>query len=144
VPGDFIAHLTGTRVEPVERLALGTGTGRFYMTRGTMRSTLVMMRGGDVTYKDGSWRSAPGRIRRPKMRFPPRRATRPDAQVPRRRGHQHPATRPRANVDVSTRADAGVLAPAHAFDAADFLEFLAPFGVTWSVALQEVQERAAA
>src|SRR5439155_19703980 len=69
IPGDFIAHLTGTRVEPVQRLLLGNGTARFSMTRGTMRSTLVMMKGGDVTYEDGAWVKA-RRVRRPKMQFP--------------------------------------------------------------------------
>jgi short subunit dehydrogenase-like uncharacterized protein len=239
VPGDFIAHFTGTRVEPVERLVLGNGTARFDMTRGTMRSALVLMRGGDVRYEDGSWVSARGRIRRPKMRFP--EDARPTPMIKFAGGEvisipQHVRAR---NVEVSMRADAvaprpfafgvpamtrvtslllrtplsggldrligrlpegpgveqrraagfaflaeafgedgrqargviegtdiygitaviasegvrrlvaggaaaGVLAPAQAFDAADFLEFLAPFGVTWSVELQETQQRATA
>jgi short subunit dehydrogenase-like uncharacterized protein len=76
IPGDLIAHLTGTRVEPLERLTLGNGTARFAMTRGTVRSTLVMMKGGDVTYADGTWVKA-GRVRRPKMLFPGERRPTP-------------------------------------------------------------------
>ncbi|MGB0096656.1 MAG: saccharopine dehydrogenase NADP-binding domain-containing protein [Solirubrobacteraceae bacterium] len=69
IPGDFIAHLTGTRVEPVERLVLGNGTPRFSMTRGSPRSTLVMMKGGDVAYEDGAWVKA-RRVRRLKLQSP--------------------------------------------------------------------------
>src|SRR5437870_3144791 len=82
VPGDLIAHLAGKRVEPVERLTLGVGTPGFEMTRGSMRSALLVLQGGDLRYEDRKWRRAglrtrsrsmtlPGRARKsPMMRFP--------------------------------------------------------------------------
>ncbi|MBA3262703.1 MAG: hypothetical protein H0T69_09600 [Thermoleophilaceae bacterium] len=40
------------------------------MSRGTLRSGLEMMKGGDVVYEDESWRPAPGGISRASFDFP--------------------------------------------------------------------------
>jgi short subunit dehydrogenase-like uncharacterized protein len=106
VPGDFIAHVTGQRVEPIDRLVLGNGTARFDMTRGTMRSALMLMRGGDVRYENGAWRPGGGRIRRARMQFP--RDAKPTPMVKFAGGEvisipRHLVVR---DVEVSMRSDA--------------------------------------
>jgi short subunit dehydrogenase-like uncharacterized protein len=70
VPGDLLAHLTGEQVEPVERLTLAYDIRDFGMTRGSIRSVLVMYTGGEVGYRDGRFDAGGGPTRRPAVRFP--------------------------------------------------------------------------
>lgn len=69
-PGDLIAHLAGELVEPLESLTLSYDIRDFGMTRGSMRSVLQMFSGVDVTYRDGGWRPAGSKARRPPVTFP--------------------------------------------------------------------------
>lgn len=227
VPGDLLAHLTGKRVEPVRTLTLAYGTEGFGMTRGTMHSTLEILKGGDLTYRDGAWvptglragREAiayPGEGDVTMMKFPggeaitiPRHlevrnvevVARADALAPRAVAPLVPAISPlltlllrtplRRALDrlvdrlpegptedarraarftfvadavgddgrrargtlegsdiygitavtivegarrlITDGAPAGVLAPAQAFDAEDFLTFLADHGISWQI-----------
>jgi short subunit dehydrogenase-like uncharacterized protein len=70
-PGDCIARLVAEGGEPLEELVLGYSVEGFGMTRGTLRSGLEMMKGGDVVYEDGSWRPAPRGVSRARFCFPP-------------------------------------------------------------------------
>jgi short subunit dehydrogenase-like uncharacterized protein len=58
VPGDLLCHLVGSQVAPCDELLVAYDVAGFGMTRGTMRSALEMLKGGDVTYADGAWRAA--------------------------------------------------------------------------------------
>jgi short subunit dehydrogenase-like uncharacterized protein len=69
-PGDFIAHLAARGHEPLEELVLAYDVSGFSMSRGTLRSGLEMMKGGDVAYEDGGWRPVPGGIFRAHFDFP--------------------------------------------------------------------------
>lgn len=55
VPGDLLCHLVGARCEPLSDLLLAYRLQGFGMTRGTMRSSLEMLKGGDVAYREGDW-----------------------------------------------------------------------------------------
>jgi short subunit dehydrogenase-like uncharacterized protein len=69
-PGDCIAHLAARRMEPVAELVLAYAVEGFGMSRGTLRSGLEMMKGGDVVYEDARWRPAPGGVFRASFAFP--------------------------------------------------------------------------
>ncbi|MBE1583772.1 saccharopine dehydrogenase family protein [Nonomuraea angiospora] len=71
LPGDMIAHLAGARVEPLDELTIAYQTNDFDMTRGTIRSSLQVLRDGDLAYEDGRWRSAEGlAVKRTSFTFP--------------------------------------------------------------------------
>lgn len=70
VPGDLLCHLVGRRCEPVEDLLVAYHLVGFDMTRGTMRSSLEMLGGGDVVYRDGCWVPAGHGPRRAFLDFP--------------------------------------------------------------------------
>ena len=70
VPGDLLCHLVGERHQPLEELLVAYHLVGFDMTRGTMRSSLEMLKGGDVTYRDGRWVPAGYGPRRAFMDFP--------------------------------------------------------------------------
>jgi short subunit dehydrogenase-like uncharacterized protein len=69
-PGDFIARLTAGGHEPLDELVLAYAVKGFGMSRGTMRSGLEIMKGGDVVYEDGDWRPAPLGVFRGSFDFP--------------------------------------------------------------------------
>ena len=69
-PGDCIAHLAARGREPLEELVLAYAVKGFGMSRGTMRSGLEIMKGGDVVYDDGEWRPAPFGVFRASFDFP--------------------------------------------------------------------------
>jgi short subunit dehydrogenase-like uncharacterized protein len=69
-PGDCIAHLAARGHEPLEELVLAYAVSGFAMTRGTLRSGLEIMKGGDVVYENGGWRSAPAGVSRAHFDFP--------------------------------------------------------------------------
>lgn len=70
VPGDLLCHLVGERCEPLADLLVAYHLVGFGMTRGTMRSSLEMLGGGDITYRDGDWAPAGHGPRRAFVEFP--------------------------------------------------------------------------
>ena len=81
-PGDCLAHLTARGHEPLRELVLAYELRGFGMTRGTMRSALEMMKGGDVVYEDGDWRPAPGGVYRASFPFPAPIGVQPVSRYP--------------------------------------------------------------
>ena len=71
VPGDCIARLAGAGLEPLEELTLAYAVKDFGGSRGTLRSALEMLKGGDVVYERGDWRPASSGIFRASFDFPP-------------------------------------------------------------------------
>jgi short subunit dehydrogenase-like uncharacterized protein len=69
-PGDCIARLTAAGLEPLEELVVAYDVERFGMSRGTLRSALEILKGGDVVYRDERWQPAPGGISRGSFDFP--------------------------------------------------------------------------
>ena len=68
--GDCIARLAAAGLEPLDELVLAYAVEGFGMTRGTLRSGLEMMKGGDVVYEDEQWRRAPGGVFKASFDFP--------------------------------------------------------------------------
>jgi short subunit dehydrogenase-like uncharacterized protein len=58
VPGDLLCHLVAQPLGELEELTVAYDVAGFGMTRGTMRSALEMLKGGDLTYRGGTWRPA--------------------------------------------------------------------------------------
>jgi short subunit dehydrogenase-like uncharacterized protein len=69
-PGDCIARLAARGHEPLEELVVAYSVKGLGLTRGTMRSALEMVKGGDFVYEDGDWRPAPFGIFRASFDFP--------------------------------------------------------------------------
>ena len=69
-PGDFIARLAARGHEPLEELVMAYAVKGFGLSRGTMRSGLEIVKGGDVVYEDGNWRPAPFGVFRASFDFP--------------------------------------------------------------------------
>lgn len=70
VPGDCIARIAARGHEPLEELVLAYSVQGFGMSRGTMRSALEMMKGGNaVEYRDGEWKAVPTGIFRASFDF---------------------------------------------------------------------------
>jgi short subunit dehydrogenase-like uncharacterized protein len=69
-PGDCIARRTASGHEPLEELVMAYAVKGFGMSRGTMRSGLEIVKGGDVVYEDGDWRPAPFGVFRASFDFP--------------------------------------------------------------------------
>jgi short subunit dehydrogenase-like uncharacterized protein len=69
-PGDCIARLAARGNEPLEELVLAYAVRGFGLSRGTMRSGLEIVKGGDVVYEDGDWRPAPFGVFRAGFDFP--------------------------------------------------------------------------
>jgi short subunit dehydrogenase-like uncharacterized protein len=70
LPGDCIARIAADGHEPLEEIVLAYAVKGFGMTRGTLRSGLEIMKGGDVVYEDGDWRPAPFGVFRASFAFP--------------------------------------------------------------------------
>ncbi len=70
VPGDLLCNLVGRTTEPLRELIVAYDVHGFDPTRGTMRSSLEMLKGGDVVYEDGRWVPAPAGITRASVVFP--------------------------------------------------------------------------
>jgi short subunit dehydrogenase-like uncharacterized protein len=69
-PGDCIARLAAAGLEPLEELEVAYAMEGFGMSRGTMKSALEMMKGGEVVYEDQQWRAAPSGVFRGGFEFP--------------------------------------------------------------------------
>jgi short subunit dehydrogenase-like uncharacterized protein len=70
VPGDLICRLVAEGHEPVDELVIAYAVSGFGATRGTLRSGLEMMKGGDLVYRDGDWRPAGNAPLRAHVVFP--------------------------------------------------------------------------
>ena len=70
VPGDLICRLAARDHEPLRELVVAYAVGGFGATRGTLHSTLEIMKGGDLAYRDGDWRPAGAGPMRASFRFP--------------------------------------------------------------------------
>jgi short subunit dehydrogenase-like uncharacterized protein len=83
VPGDLLCHLVGARAEPLSELVVAYDIEGFDPTRGTMRSSLEMMRRGlDVVFEDGTWVTAGDGPRRARFTFPEPNGRRVVAKYP--------------------------------------------------------------
>jgi short subunit dehydrogenase-like uncharacterized protein len=69
-PGDCIARLAASGHEPLDELVIGYAVKGFGMSRGTMRSALEILKGGDVVYEESDWRPAPFGVFRGSFDFP--------------------------------------------------------------------------
>jgi short subunit dehydrogenase-like uncharacterized protein len=69
-PGDCLARLTAEGLEPLDEVVLAYDVEGFGMSRGTLRSALEAMKGGDVIYRDERWQPAPSGISRASFDFP--------------------------------------------------------------------------
>ena len=69
-PGDCISRLAAGGIEPLDELVLAYAVEGFGLSRGTLRSALEMMKGGDVVYEDERWRRAPGGVFKASFDFP--------------------------------------------------------------------------
>ena len=70
-PGDCLARLTARGLEPLQELVMAYDVDSFGMSRGTLRSALEILKGGDVVYRDESWQPAPTGVARARFDFPP-------------------------------------------------------------------------
>ena len=60
-PGDCIARLAAEGLEPLDELVLAYAVEGFGMSRGTLRSALEAMKGGDVVYERRALAAGAGR-----------------------------------------------------------------------------------
>jgi short subunit dehydrogenase-like uncharacterized protein len=70
LPGDLISRLAATGHEPLREIVVAYAVTGFAATRGTLHSTLLSLRGGDVAYEDGEWRPAGSGPLRTAFTFP--------------------------------------------------------------------------
>jgi short subunit dehydrogenase-like uncharacterized protein len=83
LPGDLIARLAAEGLtEPLDELILAYAVSGFGATRGTLRSALEMMKGGDVVYEGGQWRPAPSGVYRASFDFGGEIGRQPMARYP--------------------------------------------------------------
>jgi short subunit dehydrogenase-like uncharacterized protein len=70
VPGDLIASLTAEGMGPLDEIVIAYAVRGFAPTRGTASSTLEIMRGGDVEWRDGRSQPAPKQADGGRWSFP--------------------------------------------------------------------------
>ena len=70
VPGDMIAALTAEGMGPLDEVVLAYSVEEFGMTRGTLHSSLRILGGDPVTYRDGAWVPPSGGDRAGTWEFP--------------------------------------------------------------------------
>jgi short subunit dehydrogenase-like uncharacterized protein len=69
-PGDCIARVAAQGLEPLEEIVIAYAVEDFGMSRGTLKSALEMMKGGDLLYEDERWQPAPAGVFRASFDFP--------------------------------------------------------------------------
>ena len=109
VPGDLIARVAADGIEPLEELALYYGVTGLGITRGTLLSTLEMLKGGDVEYVNGDWRPTGSAIVRERFDFPGSLGRRTVGFYP--SGEHITVPRHTRTRRVKTRLTTGTLAP---------------------------------
>jgi short subunit dehydrogenase-like uncharacterized protein len=70
-PGDMIAALTAEGMGPLDEVVLAYATEGFGSSRGTLRSALGMMAGGDLEWRDGALVAGSPGVGRGEFEFPP-------------------------------------------------------------------------
>lgn len=80
--GDCIARLAASELEPLDELTVAYAVEGFGMTRGTLRSGLEAMKGGDVVYEDEQWKPAPAGVSRASFDFPEPLGRQPMSRYP--------------------------------------------------------------
>src|SRR5262245_11630287 len=120
VPGDMIAALTADGMGPLDDVVLAYSVENFEMTQGTLHSSLQILGGDPVEYRDGSWVTPTGGDRAGEWDFPPPIGRQPMLRFP----GGEPITVPRhveaRNVRVVFSAGS-VLPSAHLAPAADVM-----------------------
>ena len=92
-PGDMLAALTADGLGPIEEMTVAYSIRGFVSTRGTTLSALEMVRGGDVTWRDGEYREAPAYVGEGDFQFPSPIGSRRVGRYPRRRADHGPQAR---------------------------------------------------
>jgi short subunit dehydrogenase-like uncharacterized protein len=82
VPGDLLARLTADGHEPLDTLEIAYAVKGFGASRGTTRSAVEMMKGRDIVYRDGAWRSGPLSLEPGRFQFPEPVGTQRTARYP--------------------------------------------------------------
>lgn len=115
VPGDLLCRLVAREHEPVDELRLAYAVSDLVASRGTMKSTLEIVKSGDVVWEDGAWKPAGAGPMRSSVVFPEPFGRQVAAKYPCGEIVTVPRhTRVRtivARVAVSTMAPVGPLAP---------------------------------
>lgn len=70
VPADLLVALTARGLDSVDRVRIAYHSP-FQPSRGTVRSSLEMVKGGDLEWRDGALRTAPQKVSRPDFDFGP-------------------------------------------------------------------------
>jgi short subunit dehydrogenase-like uncharacterized protein len=70
VPGDLIASVTAEGMEPLDEIVIAYAVRGFAPTRGTASSTLEIIKGGDVEWRDARWQPAPNEADGGRWSFP--------------------------------------------------------------------------
>jgi short subunit dehydrogenase-like uncharacterized protein len=81
-PGDCIARLTAQGHEPLEELVIAYAVDDFGMSRGTLKSALEMMKGGELVYAAERWQPAPAGVFRASFDFPEPIGRQPVSRLP--------------------------------------------------------------
>jgi short subunit dehydrogenase-like uncharacterized protein len=69
-PGDCIARLAASECEPVDEMLIAYAVRGFSPSRGTLRSTIEMMRRPGLSYENSAWQSVRPRVARKRFEFP--------------------------------------------------------------------------
>jgi short subunit dehydrogenase-like uncharacterized protein len=69
-PGDLLASVTATGMEPLDEIVIAYCVRGFGPTRGTAHSALEIFRGGDLVWREGKWQPAPRDVNGGRWRFP--------------------------------------------------------------------------
>lgn len=70
VPADMLVAMTAEGLDSADRIRIGYHSP-FQPSRGTARSSLEMIKGGDLEWRDGALRPAPQQVKRPAFDFGP-------------------------------------------------------------------------
>lgn len=70
VPGDLVAALTAENLGRLDEVVIAYSVQSFGPSRGTARSAIEMLRGGDVEWRGGELRAAPQGVSRGRFAFP--------------------------------------------------------------------------
>jgi short subunit dehydrogenase-like uncharacterized protein len=82
LPGDLLSNVAAQGLEPLRELVIAYAVSGITPSRGTMHSTLGIIRSRGIAYEDGDWRPAPQRPRRRAFRFPDPVGRQPMAPYP--------------------------------------------------------------
>jgi short subunit dehydrogenase-like uncharacterized protein len=133
-PGDMIASLTAEGMGEVDEVALAYSVAGFGATRGTMRSALEMMSGGDVEWRKLQWMAGDPSIGRGTYDFGPPIGRQPMVRYP--AGEQLTVPRHVSTRRVRTAISAASLVPSALAPAMPFVT--RPLGIAMRTPLKRV------